>query len=172
MHVWELEGLYFTNLCLGIFSHLRCVSCHWAKSFPIILITILGANFLYKIWAILHLSWWPEINYNFRFYGCGLVAPESLEDMHILDLGSGSGQDCFVLSKLVGENGHVTGVDMTKEQVWSLFSLPDLPLPLSWLSLYMRNKWLWENMIWLARIYQSECQSSQLFLRDTVTPDV
>jgi len=37
--------------------------------------------------------------------------------MHILDLGSGSGQDCFVLSKLVGENGHVTGVDMTKEQV-------------------------------------------------------
>ena len=37
--------------------------------------------------------------------------------MHILDLGSGSGQDCFVLSKLVGENGFVTGVDMTKEQV-------------------------------------------------------
>ncbi|KAL9983969.1 hypothetical protein ACROYT_G006218 [Oculina patagonica] len=52
-----------------------------------------------------------------KFYGCGLVAPEALEGMHILDLGSGSGQDCFVLSKLVGENGHVTGVDMTKEQV-------------------------------------------------------
>lgn len=52
-----------------------------------------------------------------KFYGCGLVAPESLEGMKILDLGSGSGQDCFVLSKLVGENGHVTGVDMTKEQV-------------------------------------------------------
>ena len=46
-----------------------------------------------------------------------MVAPESLEGMKILDLGSGSGQDCFVLSKLVGENGHVTGVDMTKEQV-------------------------------------------------------
>ena len=45
------------------------------------------------------------------------MAPEALEGMHILDLGSGSGQDCFVLSKLVGENGHVTGVDMTKEQV-------------------------------------------------------
>ena len=53
----------------------------------------------------------------FRFYGCGLVVPEALEGMHILDLGSGSGQDCFVLSKLVGENGYVTGVDMTKEQV-------------------------------------------------------
>ena len=54
---------------------------------------------------------------NCRFYGCGLVAPEALQGMQILDLGSGSGQDCFVLSKLVGENGHVTGVDMTKEQV-------------------------------------------------------
>ena len=53
----------------------------------------------------------------FRFYGCGLVVPEALEGMHILDLGSGSGKDCFVLSKLVGEHGHVTGVDMTKEQV-------------------------------------------------------
>lgn len=52
-----------------------------------------------------------------KFYGCGLVAPEALQGMQILDLGSGSGQDCFVLSKLVGENGHVTGVDMTKEQV-------------------------------------------------------
>ena len=54
---------------------------------------------------------------NFRFYGCGLAVPEALQGMQILDLGSGSGQDCFVLSKLVGENGHVTGVDMTKEQV-------------------------------------------------------
>ena len=62
------------------------------------------------------LDFLTEINY-FRFYGCGLVAPEALDGMHILDLGSGSGQDCFVLSKLVGENGHVTGVDMTKEQV-------------------------------------------------------
>lgn len=52
-----------------------------------------------------------------KFYGCGLVAPEAIDGLHILDLGSGSGQDCFVLSKLVGEHGHVTGVDMTKEQV-------------------------------------------------------
>ena len=46
-----------------------------------------------------------------------MVIPEALEGLHVLDLGSGSGQDCFVLSKLVGEHGHVTGVDMTEEQV-------------------------------------------------------
>ena len=40
-----------------------------------------------------------------------------MEGKTILDLGSGAGQDCFVLSKLVGENGHVTGIDMTDEQV-------------------------------------------------------
>ena len=52
-----------------------------------------------------------------RYYGCGLVIPEQLEGMGVLDLGSGSGQDCFILSKLVGETGSVTGVDMTDEQV-------------------------------------------------------
>ncbi|XP_075072333.1 arsenite methyltransferase-like isoform X2 [Mixophyes fleayi] len=35
----------------------------------------------------------------------------------MLDLGSGSGRDCFMLSKLVGPKGHVTGVDMTDEQL-------------------------------------------------------
>ena len=53
----------------------------------------------------------------FRFYGCGLVIPEDLEGLDVLDLGSGAGQDCFVLSKLVGESGSVTGVAMTDEQV-------------------------------------------------------
>ena len=52
-----------------------------------------------------------------RYYGCGLVIPEDLEGMDVLDLGSGAGQDCFVLSKLVGESGSVTGVDMTDELV-------------------------------------------------------
>jgi len=52
-----------------------------------------------------------------RYYGCGLIIPEALEGMHILDLGSGAGRDCYLLSKLVGETGHVTGVDMTEEQV-------------------------------------------------------
>jgi len=52
-----------------------------------------------------------------KYYGCGLVSPEQLEGMHILDLGSGSGQDSFVLAKLTGEKGRVTGVDMTEEQL-------------------------------------------------------
>lgn len=52
-----------------------------------------------------------------RYYGCGLVLPECLEGMRILDLGCGSGRDCYVLSKLVGETGYVVGVDMTTEQL-------------------------------------------------------
>ena len=43
--------------------------------------------------------------------------PEAVEGCSVLDLGSGAGLDCFVLSKLVGPDGHVTGVDMTPEQV-------------------------------------------------------
>lgn len=52
-----------------------------------------------------------------RYYGCGLVAPEALEGLRILDLGSGSGRDCYVLSALVGEAGKVVGVDMTDAQL-------------------------------------------------------
>ncbi|XP_062436482.1 arsenite methyltransferase isoform X2 [Rhea pennata] len=52
-----------------------------------------------------------------RYYGCGLVLPERLASCRVLDLGSGSGRDCYVLSQLVGEKGHVTGIDMTEGQV-------------------------------------------------------
>ena len=52
-----------------------------------------------------------------RYYGCGLVAPAALEGMRILDLGSGSGRDVYLLSALVGEAGEVVGVDMTDEQL-------------------------------------------------------
>ncbi|XP_064320126.1 arsenite methyltransferase isoform X3 [Phalacrocorax carbo] len=52
-----------------------------------------------------------------RYYGCGLVIPECLASCQILDLGSGSGRDCYLLSQLVGEQGHVTGIDMTEGQV-------------------------------------------------------
>jgi len=37
--------------------------------------------------------------------------------MRVLDLGCGAGRDCYVLSRLVGENGYVVGVDMTEEQL-------------------------------------------------------
>jgi SAM-dependent methyltransferase len=52
-----------------------------------------------------------------RYYGCGLIAPQVLQGARILDLGSGSGRDCYVLAQLVGENGSVVGVDMTEEQL-------------------------------------------------------
>jgi arsenite methyltransferase len=52
-----------------------------------------------------------------RYYGCGLVNPAELKGMRILDLGAGSGRDCYVLSQLVGEGGEVVGVDMTEEQL-------------------------------------------------------
>ena len=52
-----------------------------------------------------------------RYYGCGLVAPECLEGASVLDLGSGSGQDAYVLSQLVGPKGRIVGVDATPEQL-------------------------------------------------------
>lgn len=52
-----------------------------------------------------------------RYYGCGLVLPEAIEGLTVLDLGSGSGQDAYVLAQLVGATGGVTGVDATPEQL-------------------------------------------------------
>ena len=52
-----------------------------------------------------------------RFYGCGSPIPPALEGCTVLDLGSGSGRDVYVLSKLVGPTGRVIGVDMTPEQI-------------------------------------------------------
>ncbi|OBX19419.1 methyltransferase type 11 [Erythrobacter sp. QSSC1-22B] len=52
-----------------------------------------------------------------RYYGCGLVAPQAIAGCHVLDLGSGSGQDAYVLAQMVGEAGSVTGIDATPEQL-------------------------------------------------------
>ncbi len=52
-----------------------------------------------------------------KYYGCGLVIPEELRGLRILDLGCGSGRDCYILSQLVGQSGEVIGVDMTDEQL-------------------------------------------------------
>ncbi len=52
-----------------------------------------------------------------RYYGCGLVLPELLEGCRVLDLGCGSGRDCYLLAQLVGERGEVVGVDMTEAQL-------------------------------------------------------
>jgi ubiquinone/menaquinone biosynthesis C-methylase UbiE len=36
---------------------------------------------------------------------------------HVLDLGSGAGNDCFVARAIVGESGRVTGIDFTDEML-------------------------------------------------------
>lgn len=57
----------------------------------------------------------PEVKA--RYYGCGLVVPQLIEGCHVLDLGSGSGQDAYLLAQMVGASGSVTGVDATPEQL-------------------------------------------------------
>ena len=52
-----------------------------------------------------------------RYYGCGLVTPQMIDGARILDLGSGSGQDAYLLAQLAGEEGSVVGVDATPEQL-------------------------------------------------------
>ncbi|XP_029922913.1 arsenite methyltransferase isoform X2 [Myripristis murdjan] len=52
-----------------------------------------------------------------RFFGCGLPVPAKVEGCRVLDLGSGSGRDCYAFSKLVGQKGHVTGIDMAEEMI-------------------------------------------------------
>lgn len=53
-----------------------------------------------------------------RNYGCGCSIPQDdLAGLSVLDLGSGSGLDAFILSHLVGESGRVFGLDMTDEQL-------------------------------------------------------
>jgi arsenite methyltransferase len=57
----------------------------------------------------------PEVTE--KYYGCGLVAPAQLKGRRILDLGSGSGRDAYILAQLAGPGGEVVGVDMTEEQL-------------------------------------------------------
>jgi ubiquinone/menaquinone biosynthesis C-methylase UbiE len=51
--------------------------------------------------------------------GCGI--PTNFAGIkkgdHVLDLGSGAGNDCFVARAIVGEKGKVTGLDMTEPMV-------------------------------------------------------
>ncbi len=51
--------------------------------------------------------------------GCGTPAAfaDIEEGMTVLDLGSGTGIDCFVAARRVGTSGKVIGVDMTEEMI-------------------------------------------------------
>lgn len=68
-------------------------------------------DYVKKILAKIH----DEVH--LKYYGCGLTVPLALEGMKVLDLGSGAGRDCYIVSALVGEKGEVVGVDMTIEQL-------------------------------------------------------
>ena len=50
-----------------------------------------------------------------------------IQGLHILDLGSGSGRDCYAAAAMVWEAGCVTGLDMTVEQLQA--SAPPPPPP-------------------------------------------
>jgi arsenite methyltransferase len=52
-----------------------------------------------------------------KYYGCGICVPATLSGAKVLDLGSGSGRDVYLISQLVGPEGEVVGVDMTDEQL-------------------------------------------------------
>lgn len=52
-----------------------------------------------------------------KYYGCGLTIPTNLSGAKVLDLGSGAGRDCYILSHVVGKDGEVIGIDMTDEQL-------------------------------------------------------
>ena len=51
--------------------------------------------------------------------GCGLPTEYAAikKGDHVLDLGSGAGNDCFVARTLTGETGSVTGLDFTEEML-------------------------------------------------------
>lgn len=57
----------------------------------------------------------PEIRD--KSYGCGSSIPPLLKGCCVLDLGSGTGRDVYVASYLAGEEGFVTGIDMTDGQL-------------------------------------------------------
>lgn len=52
--------------------------------------------------------------YRFRGYGCGSPVMDAglKAGERVVDLGCGSGVECFIAARLVGKSGHVTGVDM------------------------------------------------------------
>ena len=52
--------------------------------------------------------------------GCGIPTDFARINKgdHVLDLGSGAGNDCFVAHAIVGESGKITGLDMTEPMIF------------------------------------------------------
>ncbi len=64
-------------------------------------------------------SWLQQIprEISERFYGCGSPIPAAVEGSTVLDLGCGTGRDAYLVSRLVGAQGRVIGIDMTPQQL-------------------------------------------------------
>ena len=58
----------------------------------------------------------PEADLNL---GCGIPTDYAgiRKGDHVLDLGSGAGNDCFVARAIVGDEGKVTGIDLTEQMI-------------------------------------------------------
>lgn len=52
-----------------------------------------------------------------RDYGCGDPTPYARAGDTVLDLGSGGGKACYILSQVVGSDGRVVGVDCNREML-------------------------------------------------------
>ena len=47
-----------------------------------------------------------------KFYGCGAPLPLGIQGKRVLDLGSGSGRDCYVCAAMVGDGGALARDDI------------------------------------------------------------
>lgn len=92
---------YYGSLLTGT-GDLKTSACCTSDALPVYLRAI-------------HTSLHPEITE--RFYGCGSPIPPVVEGKRILDLGCGTGRDCYLLAPLVGSKGEVVGLDMTPAQI-------------------------------------------------------
>ena len=52
-----------------------------------------------------------------RDYGCGDPSRYVREGDTVLDLGSGGGKICYIAAQLVGNSGHVIGLDMNNDML-------------------------------------------------------
>ena len=87
-----------------------------------------------------------------------MVFPPNLQGSRVLDLGSGAGRDVYILSSLVGDQGYVVGVDMTKEQVNRISYYHLLPFAL--LKSARRCQSFYRLSYETIRLYESECSIS------------
>ena len=101
MNTREIVQDYYGQQLTGT-ADLKTSACCDAEAMP---------TWLRPLLAKVH----PEVSDH--YYGCGLICPPLLRDCRILDLGSGSGRDVYLLAQLVGAQGSVVGVDMTTEQL-------------------------------------------------------